>query len=78
MSPVKLGCGAARPGMAGELWLGWERFCAVRSCMVWFGRQGLACIGMERKCLAGEARYVPFRYVLERMGSVRQAIKGGE
>ena len=22
-------------GLAGELWLGWERFCAVRSCMVW-------------------------------------------
>ena len=25
--------------MAGELWLGWERFCAVRSCMVWYGWQ---------------------------------------
>ena len=26
--------------MAGELWLGWARFCAVRPCMVWYGWHG--------------------------------------
>ena len=50
---------------------------------VWLGmagnvRTGYARCGMERQCLAGEARFVPFRYVRERMGSVRQAIKGGK
>ena len=27
-------------GVAGELWLVWERFCAARSCMVWYGWSG--------------------------------------
>lgn len=32
--------GFARSGLAGEVWLVWERFCADRSCMVWFCRHG--------------------------------------
>ena len=52
MSPVKFRYGAARSGMAGELWLGGARFCAVRSCMVWYGwhgslRSGMALCGMD-------------------------------
>ena len=51
--------------MAGELWLGWERFCAVRSCMVWYGRQGGVSFG-----LAGFCGVV--------FGLLWQAIKGGK
>ena len=65
MSSVKLGYGAASSGMAGELWLGWERFCAARSCMVWYGRQGGVSFGLAGFC------WVVF-------GLLWQAIKGGK
>ena len=52
----------------------WGMFSRGNAGTVW---TGYARCGMERQCLAGEARFVPFRYVRERMGSVRQAIKGG-
>ena len=62
-----------RFGIAGMVWLVLFAFGLVR--LEWF--VGLRR-GHVRQGLAWQARFVPFRYVRERMGSVRQAIKGGK
>ena len=53
--------------MAGELWLGWARFCAVRSCMVWYGWHGWDRLrkvwnGTVWYCWNGMARFVCVRF----------------
>lgn len=58
----------ARYGKAVELWLGWVRFVAVRSGMVW---SGVAKCGS-----CGEARWVLVRLGLARSGLVWQSRLG--
>ncbi len=60
-------------GLAGELWLGWERFCADRSCMVWYccrgeSCKGESCLGDVWFCEAGKVGTGSARRCMARFG----------